>query len=123
MHGATAVPPVVCLRFMRTEVSLWTTLLNTYHPYYKHYATDDVFNHIRRVYGEDTFGSQVRGWWWREDESYDEDDTHVAQVHHRVSAEIGQVMWREHINKDHVHELHMSDDGHQFLWKRGCGQL
>jgi hypothetical protein len=25
--------------------------------YYKHGATDDVFNHIRRVYGEVTFGS------------------------------------------------------------------
>jgi hypothetical protein len=27
--------------------------------YYKHGITDDVFNHIQRVYGEITFGSQV----------------------------------------------------------------
>jgi hypothetical protein len=25
--------------------------------YYKHDATDDVFNHIRRIYSEVTFGS------------------------------------------------------------------
>jgi hypothetical protein len=28
--------------------------------YYKHGATDDIFNHMRHVYGEVTFGSQVR---------------------------------------------------------------
>jgi hypothetical protein len=53
-----------------------------------------------------------------EDGVYDEDDARVARVHHRVSTKIGRVMWREHINHDHVHEVHMSDDGHQCLWKR-----
>jgi hypothetical protein len=46
--------------------------------YYKHGATEDVFNHIRRVYGEVTSGSQVGGWWWTEDGAHDEDDAHVA---------------------------------------------
>jgi hypothetical protein len=31
--------------------------------YYKHGVTDDVFNHIRRVYGEITFGLQVGTRW------------------------------------------------------------
>jgi hypothetical protein len=31
-------------------------------------------------------------------------------------------MWREHINHDHIHKLHMPDDGRQCFWKRGCGQ-
>jgi hypothetical protein len=90
--------------------------------YYKHGATDDVLNHIRCIYSEVTSGSQVGGRWWMEDGAYDEDEARVAWVRHRVSTEIGHVMWREHINHDHVHELHMLDDGHQCLWKRGCGQ-
>jgi hypothetical protein len=77
--------------------------------YYKHGATDNVFNHIWCIYGEVTFGSQVGGRWWMEDGDYDEDDAHVAWVHHWVSAEIGRVMWREHIIHDHVHELHVLD--------------
>jgi hypothetical protein len=32
------------------------------------------------------------------------------------------VMWSEHINYDHIHEVHMLGDGHRCLWKRGCGQ-
>jgi hypothetical protein len=32
------------------------------------------------------------------------------------------VMWREHINYDHINELHMLDDGHRCLWKGGCSQ-
>jgi hypothetical protein len=65
--------------------------------YYKHGTTDNVSNHIWRVY--------------REDGDYYEDDAHVMGVHHRVSEEIDHVRWREHINQDHVHEIHMSEDG------------
>jgi hypothetical protein len=36
--------------------------------YYKHGATDNVFNHIRHVYGEITFGSQVGTRWIVKDE-------------------------------------------------------
>jgi hypothetical protein len=46
--------------------------------YYKHGATNNVFNHIWCIYGEVTFGSQVGGRWWMEDGDYDEDDAHVA---------------------------------------------
>jgi hypothetical protein len=42
--------------------------------------------------------------------------------HHRVSEEIRRVMWMEHINHDHVREIHMPEDGDQCLWKWGCGQ-
>jgi hypothetical protein len=70
--------------------------------YYKNDATDDVSNHIQRVYGEVTFGSQVGTWWWTEDRDYDEDDAHVMGVRHRVSEEIDHVRWREHINHDHI---------------------
>jgi hypothetical protein len=42
--------------------------------------------------------------------------------HHRVSEEIRHVMWMEHINHDHVREIHMPEDGDQCLWKWGCGQ-
>jgi hypothetical protein len=31
-------------------------------------------------------------------------------------------MWMEHINHDHVYEIHMPEDDDQCLWKRGCGQ-
>jgi hypothetical protein len=76
--------------------------------YYKHGATDDVLNHIRRIY--------------REDGDYYEDDARVMGVCHRVSEEIDRVRWREHINQDHVHEIHMPKDDHKCLWKRGCDQ-
>jgi hypothetical protein len=56
-----------------------------------------------------------------EDGGYEEDDIHVEQVRHRVSEEIGHVMWREHINYDHIHDLQMPNDGHQCLWNKGCG--
>jgi hypothetical protein len=52
--------------------------------YYKHSATDNVFNHIRCVYGEVTFGSQVRTCWRMEDVDYDEGDACVMGVHHQV---------------------------------------
>jgi hypothetical protein len=32
------------------------------------------------------------------------------------------VRWREHINQDHIHEIHMLEDGQKCLWKRGCSQ-
>jgi hypothetical protein len=76
--------------------------------YYKHGATDDVLNHIRCVY--------------REDREYYEDDVCVMAVHHQVLEEIDCVWWREHINQDHVQEIHMAEDGHKCLWKRGCDQ-
>jgi hypothetical protein len=43
-------------------------------------------------------------------------------VHHRVLEEICHVRWIEHINHDHIHEIHMPEDGEQYLWKWGCGQ-
>jgi hypothetical protein len=90
--------------------------------YYKHGATDDIFNHIRCVYGEATFGSQVKTRWWTENGDYDEDEAWVMGVCHWVLKEIRHVMWMEHINHDHVHEIRMPKDGGQCLWKRGCGQ-
>jgi hypothetical protein len=54
--------------------------------YYKHGTTEDVFIHIRHVYGEVTSDSQVGGWWWMEDGAYDEDDARVARVHNQISA-------------------------------------
>jgi hypothetical protein len=33
-------------------------------------------------------------------------------VHHRASEEIGRLMWRKHINYEHIYELHMPDDDH-----------
>jgi hypothetical protein len=50
--------------------------------YYKHGATDDVFNHIWCVYVEVTFHSQVGARGWMEDGDYDEDDTRVMGVCH-----------------------------------------
>jgi hypothetical protein len=90
--------------------------------YYKHGATNNVFNHIRRIYGEVNFHSQIGTRWCTEDRDYVEDDARVMGVRHRVSEEICHVMWMEHINHDHVHEIHMSEDGDQCLWKQGCGQ-
>jgi hypothetical protein len=49
--------------------------------YYKHGTTNDVFSHIRHVYGEVTFGSQVGTWWRADDEDYAEDDARVMGVH------------------------------------------
>jgi hypothetical protein len=76
--------------------------------YYKNGATIDVLNHVWCIY--------------REDGDYYEDDACVMGVHHQVSDEVDRVRWREHINQDHVHEIHMPEDGNKCLWKRGCGQ-
>jgi hypothetical protein len=59
-----------------------TSVLRASHlKYYKHSVTDDVFNHIRHVYGEVTFGSQVGTRWGMEDGDYDKDDARVMGVH------------------------------------------
>jgi hypothetical protein len=49
--------------------------------YYKHGVTDDVFNHIQRVYGDVTFGLQARTRWWMEYKVYVEDEAHILGVH------------------------------------------
>jgi hypothetical protein len=49
--------------------------------YYKHDVTDDVFNHIRHVYGDVTYGSQARTRWWMEYKAYDEDEARILGVH------------------------------------------
>jgi hypothetical protein len=90
--------------------------------YYKHGITDDVFNHIRRVYGKVTSGSQVGTRWRMEDRDYDEDYARVMGVHHRVFDEIVHVRWREHIHPDHLYKIHIPEDGYQCLWKLGCGE-
>jgi hypothetical protein len=56
--------------------------------YYKHDVTDDVFNHIQRVYSEITFGSQVGTRWWMEYKACDEDEAHILGVRKRVFDEI-----------------------------------
>jgi hypothetical protein len=68
--------------------------------YYKHGATNDVFNHIWHIYGEDR--------------DYYENDARVLGVHHRVFEEIDHVRWRKHINHDHdhIHEIQMPEDSH-----------
>jgi hypothetical protein len=90
------------------ECDLQASYMMSVLMYYKYCTTDDVFNHILRVYGEY--------------DVYYEDDAHVMGVHHRVLEEIDHVRWREHINHDHVQGIHMLEDGHTCLWKRGCGQ-
>jgi hypothetical protein len=87
--------------------------------YYKNGTTNNVFSHIWHVYGEVTFGSQVRTWWRANDEDYAEDDACVMGVRNRVSDEIVCVRWREHIHLDNLHEIHMPEDGQQCLWKVG----
>jgi hypothetical protein len=32
------------------------------------------------------------------------------------------VRWREYIHPGHLHEIHMPEDGQQYLWKLGCGE-
>jgi hypothetical protein len=68
--------------------------------YYKHGTTNDVFNHIWHIYGEDG--------------DYYENDACVLGVHHRVFEEIDHVRWRKHINHDHdhIHEIQMPEDSH-----------
>jgi hypothetical protein len=56
------------------EGDLQASYVLAVHKYYKHGTTDNVFNHIRCVYGEVTFGSHIGIWWWTEDGDYDDDD-------------------------------------------------
>jgi hypothetical protein len=90
--------------------------------YYKHGLTDDVFNHIRCVYGTITFDLQVRTWWMMEDgDDYDEDDVRVMSVRKWVFDEIVHARRREHINPDTLLEIHLPEDDQKCLWKQGCG--
>jgi hypothetical protein len=57
-----------------------------------------------------------------EDRNYDSDDARVMGVRHRISDEIVHVRWREHIHPDHLHEIHMPEDGHQCLSKLVCSE-
>jgi hypothetical protein len=56
------------------------------------------------------------------DGGYEEDVVCVDRMCHRVSVEIGRVMWMEHINYEHIHKLHMPVNIYRFLWKRECEQ-
>jgi hypothetical protein len=94
------------LALAEEEGDLQASYMLSVFKYYKHGATDDVFNYIWHVYCEDG--------------DYYEDDEHVLGVCHWVSEEIDRVRWREHI--DHFHEIQMPKDDHKCLWKRGCGQ-
>jgi hypothetical protein len=49
--------------------------------YYKHDLIDDVFNHIRCMYGEITFGLQVKTRWSMEYKDCDEGEAHILGVH------------------------------------------
>jgi hypothetical protein len=90
--------------------------------YYKHGLTDDVFNHIRHLYGTVTFGSHVKTRWMMEDgDDYDKDDVRVMGVHKRVFDEIVRVRQREHIDPNNLLEIHLREDGQKCLWKQGCG--
>jgi hypothetical protein len=76
--------------------------------YYKHGLSDDVFNHIWRVYGMVTFGLQVGTRWMMEDgDDYDEDDVCVMGVRKRVFDEIVCVRQREYINPHNLLEVHL----------------
>jgi hypothetical protein len=91
--------------------------------YYKHGLIDDVFNHIRCVYGTVTFGSQVGTRWMMEDgDDYDEDDVLIMGVRKRVFDEIVRMRRREHIDPDNLLEIHLLEDGQKCLWKQGCGK-
>jgi hypothetical protein len=113
---------VALLAWAKEEGDLQASYILTVLKYCTHGTTDDIFNHIRCIYDEVTFGSQVRTRWRMEDGDYDEDDASVMGVHHRISDEIVHVRWREHIHSDRLHEIHMSEDGHQYLWKLGCDE-
>jgi hypothetical protein len=96
------------LTWVEEEGDLQASYVLFVFKYCMHCASDDVLNHMQRVY--------------REDGDYYEDDACVMGVRHWVSEEINHVRWREHINQDHIHEIHMLEDGQKCLWKRGCGQ-
>jgi hypothetical protein len=88
---------VALLTWAEEEGDLKVSYVMSVLKYYKHGATNNVFIHIQRVYGEDG--------------DYYEDDACVIGVHHWVLEEIDHVRWREHINHDHIHEIHMLEDG------------
>jgi hypothetical protein len=86
--------------------------------YYKHGLTDDVFNHIQRVYGTITFGLRVGTWWMMEDgDDYDEEDVRVMGVRKRVFDDIIRLRRREHIDLDNLLEIHLPEDDQKCLWK------
>jgi hypothetical protein len=89
--------------------------------YYKHDATDHVFNLIRRVYSEVPSGSQVGGQLWTDEGIHDEDVARIARVRYQEQEQIGRVLWRENINQDIIYELHLPNDGQQCMWNKGCG--
>jgi hypothetical protein len=86
--------------------------------YYKHGATEDVFNLFRRVYGEVTIGYQAGSLSWTDEGINDEADASTARVHHQVDEEIGRVTWREQININIVYQLHMPDDDNNAYGRR-----
>jgi hypothetical protein len=80
--------------------------------YYKHGLIDDVFIHIRSMYGMITFGLQVGTRWMMEDgDDYDEDDVCIMGVSKWVFDEIVCVRRREHIDPDNLLEIHLLEDG------------
>jgi hypothetical protein len=87
--------------------------------YYKHDATDHVFNLIRRVCGEVPLGLQVARQLWSDEGIHDEDEACIARVRYRVQEEIGCVLWREHLHLGSIYELHHDDQ--QCMRKKGCG--
>jgi hypothetical protein len=100
------------------EGDLQASYVLAVNKYYKHGLTDDVFNHIQRVYGTDTFGSQVWTRWMMEDgDDYDEDDVHVMGVRKWVFDEIVRVRQRGHIEPDNLLEIHVPEDDQKCLWK------
>jgi hypothetical protein len=88
--------------------------------YYKHGATDHVFNLICHVYGEVPLGSQVVGRSWSDEGIHDENEVRIAHVQYRVQEEIGGVLWRKHLHLGIVYDLHLPDDGQRCMWKKGC---
>jgi hypothetical protein len=58
------------------QVAYMIAVLN----YYKHGATDHVFNLIRHIYGVVPLGSQVAGWLWSDEGIHDKDEARIARV-------------------------------------------
>jgi hypothetical protein len=93
---------VALLAWAEEEGDLQASYVMAILKYYKHGVTDDVFNHIRRVYSEITFGSQVGTRWCMEYEDFDKDEARVLGVRKWVSDEIRCMRWREHIHPNHL---------------------